>query len=91
MAKAKKVTAKKAKTGIYTEYSPDEKLAKIIGAKPTNRGKMMGKVWDYIKAKKLQSKKSGRIIIPDKTLAQVTGPKQFDMFKLAGHLNKHLK
>jgi chromatin remodeling complex protein RSC6 len=51
----------------------------------------MKKIWEYIKAHKLQSVKNKRLITPDKKLAKVFGStKSIDMMKLPSVLGAHL-
>merc|ERR1711964_715467 len=90
VASAKKAAAAaKAKgTGIFKKASLSPALAGIVGAKSASRGQVVKGVWKYIKSKKLNS---GRTIKADAKLATVTMAGSFNMFKMMGMLNKHIK
>ena len=92
MAKKKKTTATKKKSGLTTmTYSLSADLQEIVGAKSLTRPQVVKKLWAYIKANKCQDPKNRRMIRPDSKLSKVIGNKPVDMLKLAGHLNKHIK
>jgi DNA topoisomerase-3 len=50
----------------------------------------MKRLWDYIKANKLQAAQDKRTIIADAKLRPVLGADQVGMFKLAGLVTAHL-
>lgn len=77
-------------SGLMKEMQCSEELQAVIKKEKVSRGKCSKYLWEYIKRKGLQSKKSGRIIEPDKKLAAVTGKKPFDMMKLGGFISNHL-
>jgi len=99
---AKKVTAKKtpaaktakpkvarvAKPG--SGLKPSDALAAVIGAEPVARTQVIKKLWDYIKAEKLQDATNKRAINADAKLLAVFGKPQVTMFELAGIVGKHL-
>lgn len=92
MAKKKKKTATKKKSGLTTmTYSLSADLQEIVGSKSLTRPQVVKKLWAYIKAHKCQDPKNRRMIRPDSKLSKVIGNKPVDMLKLAGHLNKHIK
>ncbi len=69
-----------------------KELEAIVGKKSLSRPETVKKVWDYIKAHKLQDPKNKRRIIPDDKLSKVFGSKKsIDMMQLAGLLSPHLK
>lgn len=70
---------------------PDAQLAAVIGSKPMPRTEVMKKIWDYIKAKKLQDSKNKRMINADANLKPLFGKNQVSMFELAKIANAHLK
>jgi DNA topoisomerase I len=93
-APAKKAPAKKkAKTKIKQQIVKlSAELAAVLGEKELTRPEVVKKIWDYIKAHKLQDPENKRLIQPDAKLAKVFGSKNaVDMMKLSGILNKHLK
>lgn len=93
-APKRKSAAKKTKRRSplsQINYNLSPQLAEIVGAKRSTRPQITKKVWDYIKAKKLQDSKNRRMICPDKKLAEVLGSRPIDMLKMAGALNRHIK
>ena len=103
---ARKVAAKKApaksaavktakpkaprKTTPGTGLKPSDALAAVIGAEPVARTQVIKKLWDYIKAEKLQDATNKRAINADAKLLPVFGKPQVTMFELAGIVGKHL-
>lgn len=66
-------------------------LADLVGAKELSRGDVLKKIWEYIKAKKLQDPNNKRLIVPDEKLAKVFGSDEpLDMFKMAGVISRHM-
>ena len=65
-------------------------LENLIGKGPMTRAQVTSKVWDYIKANKLQDSKDKRQINPDAKLGAVIGNKQISMFALTAAVSKHL-
>jgi len=80
----------KKKTGIHAPLIPSDELAEIVGDRPIARTEVNKKIWKYIKANKLQDKKDGRIIIPDKKFAAVLGKKPISMLRMPAKIGKHL-
>ncbi|HRO70557.1 MAG TPA: SWIB/MDM2 domain-containing protein [Chitinophagaceae bacterium] len=71
--------------------SPSSDLAAVIGSKAVPRTEAVKKIWDYIKANKLQDSKNKRMINADAKLKPVFGGKgQVSMFDMAKFLSKHL-
>lgn len=92
MAKKKKTTAKKRKSGLsQLSYSLSPELQAIVGAKSLTRPMIVKKIWVYIKGHKCQDAKKRRMINPDEKLSRVIGKKPIDMLKLAGAISKHIK
>jgi DNA topoisomerase-1 len=88
---AKKGAKKKGAKRTGTPLPLSKELQAIVGASELTRPEVTKKVWDYIKAKKLQDPKNKRQIIPDSKLAKVFGHSNpVDMMKLAGLLSKHI-
>ena len=65
-------------------------LENLIGKGPMTRAEVTSKVWDYIKANKLQDSKDKRQINPDGKLGAVIGNKQISMFAMTAAVSKHL-
>jgi DNA topoisomerase-3 len=99
---AKKVAAKKAPAAKTAKpkvarvakpgsgLKPSDALAAVIGAEPVARTQVIKKLWDYIKAEKLQDATNKRAINADAKLLAVFGKPQVTMFELAGIVGKHL-
>ena len=88
-APAKKAAAKvPRKTG--PGLTPSASLSAVIGAEPVARTQVIKKLWDYIKANKLQDAANKRAINADAKLLPVFGKPQVTMFELAGIVGKHL-
>jgi chromatin remodeling complex protein RSC6 len=66
-------------------------LAEIVGKGPMPRTEVTKKLWQYIKAKKLQDPKQRRQINPDEKLGKVIGRQQIDMFQMTKKVSGHLK
>lgn len=91
MATPKKTTTRKPNAALMKPVQPDEALSKIVGSKPIPRGEIIKKLWDYIKANKLQDEKKRTQINADDALKVVFGGKKnvtmFEMTKLvSGHI-----
>jgi chromatin remodeling complex protein RSC6 len=65
-------------------------LENLIGKGPMTRAQVTSKVWDYIKANKLQDSTDKRQINPDGKLGAVIGNKQISMFAMTAAVSKHL-
>ncbi len=70
--------------------TPSADLAAVIGTEPIARAQVIKKLWDYIKANKLQDVSNKRAINADAKLLPVFGKPQVSMFELAGIVGKHL-
>ena len=78
------------KTTPGSGLKPSDALAAVIGAEPVARTQVIKKLWDYIKAEKLQDAANKRAINADAKLLPVFGKAQVTMFELAGIVGKHL-
>ena len=85
---AKPKVARVAKPG--SGLKPSDALAAVIGSEPVARTQVIKKLWDYIKAEKLQDAINKRNINADAKLLPVFGKPQVTMFELAGIVGKHL-
>lgn len=65
-------------------------LENVIGKGPMTRAEVTSKVWEYIKANKLQDTTDKRQINPDGKLGAVIGNKQISMFAMTAAVSKHL-
>lgn len=99
--KAAKKPAKKAKKSggkrklnpaLLQPYQPSSTLGAVVGNNPIPRSQVVKKMWNYIKAHKLQDTKNKRMINADEKLKAIFGGKnQVSMFEMAKHISKHLK
>ncbi len=89
---AKKKSARKPNAAFMAALTPSANLGAVIGTKALPRTEAVKKVWDYIKANKLQDSKNRRMINADAKLKLVFGGKsQVSMFDMAKHLSNNLK
>ncbi|QMW21969.1 SWIB/MDM2 domain-containing protein [Sandaracinobacteroides saxicola] len=85
-------TAEKKPNALQTPLTPSKDLAAIVGADKLPRGQVVSKVWDYIKAHKLQDDKDKRVIVADGKLKPIfDGKDKVTMFEMNKYLAKHLK
>ena len=91
-AAPKKKAARKPNAAFMAPLTPSGDLAAVVGSKPLPRTQAVKKMWDYIRANKLQDAKNRRMINADEKLKVIFGGKnQVSMFDMAKHLSKHLK
>ena len=78
--------------GFNAPMQVSEELGAIVGNKPKSRGQVVKKLWEYIKANKLQDKKDKRVILAsqDKKLGKVLGKKDINMFQMTKKVSAHL-
>ena len=97
-ASAKKAAAKKAvpakkrtpNAAFMKAMTPSAALAAIIGAKPVPRTEVTKKVWEYIKANKLQDPAKRTMINGDAKLKEIFKKAQVSMFEMTKLINGHL-
>jgi chromatin remodeling complex protein RSC6 len=70
--------------------TPSPALAAIVGAKPLPRTEVVKKVWDYIKANKLQDSVNKRNINADAKLQEIFKKPQVSMFEMTKLISQHL-
>jgi len=81
-----------ANNALQQPLTPSAELGAVVGSGKVTRGEVVKKVWDYIKANKLQNPANKREIIADAKLKPVFGGKdRVTMFEMNKHLAKHLK
>ena len=91
-AKKKSTTKRKPNAAFMAPLTPSADLAAVVGNKPMPRTEIVKKMWDYIKANKLQDQKNKRMINTDDKLKKVfNGKKQVSMFEVASAINKNVK
>lgn len=98
-APAKKAVAKKAavpakkrtpNAAFMKAMTPSPALAAIIGSTPVPRTEVTKKVWEYIKAHKLQDAAKRTMINADDKLKEIFKKPQVSMFEMTKLINGHL-
>ena len=82
---------KKLNPALAKPMQPSKELAEIVGSAPLARTEVVSKVWDYIKAHKLQNPENRREILADGKLAPIFGRSKVTMFEMNKYLSQHLK
>ena len=81
---------RKANPALMKPQKVTPELAAIVGTKPLSRGKIVEKVWEYIKANGCQDRENRRMVNPSGLLVPVLGSEQVSMFKLTALVSKHV-
>ncbi len=76
---------------LQQPLQPSQDLAAVVGEGTMARGEVVSKVWEYIKAHKLQNPDDGREILADDKLKKVFGKDKVTMFEMNKFLAQHLK
>jgi chromatin remodeling complex protein RSC6 len=79
-----------ARGGLARPVTPSEDLAAITGKDPLPRSQVVSKIWDHIRANKLQNPENKREIVADDKLRKVFGKDRVSMFEMNKHLSRHL-
>jgi upstream activation factor subunit UAF30 len=87
----KGASGKKVNPALMKPLQPSKELAAVVGSEPLPRAEVVSKVWDYIKANKLQDPQNKREIVADEKLRAVFGKERVTMFEMNKHLAQHLK
>jgi chromatin remodeling complex protein RSC6 len=83
---------RKPSAAFMKPVTPDEKLAKVVGATPLPRTELTKKLWVYIRKNGLQDKKVRTQINADEALGAVfNGKKSVSMFEMTKLVSGHLK
>jgi chromatin remodeling complex protein RSC6 len=90
MATSKTESKGKGGSALQKPVTPSKDLAAIVGETPLPRTEVTKKVWDYIKANKLQDEKDRRSINADAKLEKIFKKKQVTMFEMTKLVNQHL-
>lgn len=77
--------------GAHKTVQPSPELGAVIGTQPMKRTEVVSKLWEYIKAHKLQNATDKRQIDADAKLEKVFGKKQVSMFEMNKLVSAHLK
>ncbi len=92
-APARKAAPAKKRTpnaAFMKAMTPSPALAAVIGDKPMPRTEVTKKVWDYIKANRLQDVMNKRMINADAKLKEIFKKGQVSMFEMTKLINSHL-
>jgi upstream activation factor subunit UAF30 len=85
-------TKRKPSAAFMKPVTPDEKLAKVVGATPLPRTELTKKLWVYIRKHGLQDKKVKTQINADEALTAVfNGKKSVSMFEMTKLVSGHVK
>lgn len=76
--------------GFKKLYTTSLELKDVVGVSEVTRPQLQKLIWAYIKERKLQDPKNGKIIIPDAKLAKVLGDAPISMFKMVSKTGEHL-
>ena len=87
-APAKKRTPNAA---FMKAMTPSAALAAVIGDKAVPRTEVTKKIWEYIKANKLQDQAKKTMINADAKLKEIFKKAQVSMFEMTKLINGHLK
>jgi chromatin remodeling complex protein RSC6 len=87
---AKGTTGGGARGGLSRPVTPSADLAAITGSDPLPRSQVVSKMWDYIRANKLQNPDNKREIVADDKLKKIFGTDRCSMFEMNKHLSRHL-
>ena len=91
-ADKKPPAAKKPTAGFAKPVQPDESLAAVVGSTPLPRTELTKKLWEYIRANKLQDPAKKTLINADAKLKAVfDGKAQVTMFEMNKLVNNHVK
>ena len=77
-------------TAFMKALKPSAELAAVVGLEPLPRTEVTKRLWDYIKAHKLQNPANKRNILCDAKLRAVMGKDEVTMFEMTGLVGKHL-
>ena len=77
-------------TAFMKPLRPSAELAVVVGPAPLPRTEVTKRLWDYIKARKLQNPANKRNILCDGPLRAVMGKDEVTMFEMTGLVGKHL-
>jgi chromatin remodeling complex protein RSC6 len=83
-------TSSKKTSAFMKAMKPSHELAAVVGAAPLPRTEVTKRLWDYIKAHKLQNPANKRNVICDDKLKAVMGKGEVTMFEMTGLVGKHL-
>ena len=88
----KQPAAKKPNAGFAKPVQPDQALSAVVGSEPLPRTELTKKLWEYIRAHKLQDPAKKTLInADDKLKAVFDGKAQVSMFEMTKLVSGHVK
>jgi len=79
------------KTSAFMKaLKPSAELAAVVGSAPLPRTEVTKRLWDYVKAHKLQNPANKRNILCDGPLRAIMGKEEVTMLEMSGLVGKHL-
>ncbi len=91
-ADKKPAAAKKSAAGFAKPVQPDDALSAVVGSNPLPRTELTKKLWEYIRANKLQDPAKKTLInADDKLKAVFDGKAQVSMFEMTKLVSGHVK
>lgn len=87
---AKPAAKRASNPGFAKPMTLSPALTAVIGPGPAPRTEVTRRIWDYIKAHKLQDEQKRSLINADERLLAVFGKPQVTMFEMTKLVNAHL-
>ena len=88
----KEPATKKSNAGFAKPVQPDKALAAVVGSAPLPRTELTKKLWEYIRAHKLQNPAKKTLInADDKLKAVFDGKAQVSMFEMTKLVSGHVE
>jgi chromatin remodeling complex protein RSC6 len=81
----------KKSSAFMKALKPSPELAAVVGSEAMPRTEVTKRLWDYIKAHKLQNPANKRNVLCDDKLKAVMGKDEVTMFEMTGLVGKHLR
>lgn len=78
-------------SALMKPLTPQGPLAALVGSSPLPRAEVVKKVWDHIKANKLQKATDKRTIVADAKLKAIFGKDECTMFEMNKYIAQYLK
>ena len=78
------------RSAFMKAQKPSPQLAAVVGSEAMPRTEITKRLWDYIKAHKLQNPANKRNVLCDDKLKAVMGKDEVTMFEMTSLVGKHL-
>jgi upstream activation factor subunit UAF30 len=86
----KSITNKKRATGTQPPYRLSQALVDVLGVEQLPRPQVVSRLWEYIKAHKLQNPQDKREILCDDKLKKLFGSTKVNMFSMNKFISYHM-